>query len=139
MPILPKSTCDSICLDFDHLRDAKSGMGTGAVIVMDKSTDILRAFARLALFYKHESCGQCTPCREGTGWIYRMLTRMARGQATISDIDLLEDVTKQVEGHTICAFGEGAVWPVQGLLRHFRPHIEERIRAGGAAAKIAAE
>jgi NADH-quinone oxidoreductase subunit F len=139
MPVLPKSICDTIGLDFDYLRDVKSGMGTGAVIVMDKSTDIVRAFARLALFYKHESCGQCTPCREGTGWIYRMLTRMARGQASMDDIDLLEDVTKQVEGHTICAFGEGAVWPIQGLLRHFRPEIEQRIKAGAGAAKIAAE
>src|SRR5262249_40594614 len=101
--------------------------------------DIVRAFARLALFYKHESCGQCTPCREGTGWIYRMLTRMARGNASMADIDLLEDVCRQVEGHTICAFREGAVWPIQGLLRHCRPEIEARIKAGGAAAKIAAE
>ncbi|MBI1776898.1 MAG: NADH-quinone oxidoreductase subunit NuoF [Proteobacteria bacterium] len=139
MPVLPKATCDTIQLDFDYLRDARSGMGTGAVIVMDKSTDIVRAFARLALFYKHESCGQCTPCREGTGWIYRMLQRMARGQATLSDIGLLEDVTKQVEGHTICAFGEGAVWPIQGLLRHFRPELERRVLAGDGGAKIAAE
>jgi NADH-quinone oxidoreductase subunit F len=97
------------------------------VIVMDKSTDIIRAFARIAYFYKHESCGQCTPCREGMGWMWRVLTRMADGRAQKREIDMLFDVTKQIEGHTICAFGDGAAWPVQGLLRHFRPEIERRI------------
>ncbi len=129
MPVLPKSVADTICMDFDYLRDAKSGLGTAAIVVMDKSTDIVRAFARLAAFYKHESCGQCTPCREGTGWMYRMLTRMSKGKATMADIDLLDAVTKQIEGHTICAFGEGAAWPVMGLLRHFRPEIEQRLAA----------
>ena len=136
MPVLPKSVADTIQMDFDYLRDAKSGLGTAAIVVMDKSTDIVRAFARLAAFYKHESCGQCTPCREGTGWMYRMLTRMSKGKATVADIDLLDAVTKQIEGHTICAFGEGAAWPVMGLLRHFRPEIERRL---GAAVKQAAE
>ena len=136
MPVLPKSVADTIQMDFDYLRDAKSGLGTAAIVVMDKSTDIVRAFARLAAFYKHESCGQCTPCREGTGWMYRMLTRMSKGKATLADIDLLDAVTKQIEGHTICAFGEGAAWPVMGLLRHFRPEIEQRL---GAAVKQAAE
>ena len=136
MPVLPKSVADTIQMDFDYLRDAKSGLGTAAIVVMDKSTDIVRAFARLAAFYKHESCGQCTPCREGTGWMYRMLTRMSKGKATMADIDLLDAVTKQIEGHTICAFGEGAAWPVMGLLRHFRPEIEQRL---GAAVKRAAE
>ena len=105
----------------------KSALGTAAVIVMDKSTDIIRAMARISYFYKHESCGQCTPCREGMGWMWRVLTRMAEGRAQKREIDMLFDVTKQIEGHTICAFGDGAAWPVQGLLRHFRPEIERRI------------
>jgi NADH-quinone oxidoreductase subunit F len=133
MPVLPKSICDTVQMDFDYLVEAKSSLGTAAVIVMDKSTDIIKAFARLAEFYKHESCGQCTPCREGSGWMWRMLTRMQRGDATLADIDMLQDVTNQICGHTICAFGEGSAWPVQGLLRHFRPEIEKRIRDRAAA------
>jgi NADH-quinone oxidoreductase subunit F len=129
MPVLSKEIADTILMDFDSLVAVKSGLGTAGVIVMDKSTDIIKAFARLAWFYKHESCGQCTPCREGCGWMWRVLTRMQRGDAESSEIDLLQDVTKQIEGHTICAFGEGASWPVQGLLRHFRPEIERRIEA----------
>ncbi len=96
---------------------------------MDKSTDVVRAIARIAYFYKHESCGQCTPCREGTGWMWRVMTRMAEGRARLDEIDLLWDVSKQVEGHTICALGDAAAWPVQGLIRHFRPEIEARIDA----------
>ena len=95
---------------------------------MDKSTDIVYAIARLSEFYKHESCGQCTPCREGTGWMMRMMARMVRGEATLDEIDLLWDVTKQVEGHTICALGDAAAWPIQGLIRHFRPEMERRIK-----------
>ncbi|HEX4159630.1 MAG TPA: NADH-quinone oxidoreductase subunit NuoF [Rhizomicrobium sp.] len=129
MPVLSKEIADTILMDFDSLVAVKSGLGTAAVTVMDKSTDIIKAFARLAYFYKHESCGQCTPCREGCGWMWRVLTRMQRGDAEIAEIDLLQEVTKQIEGHTICAFGEGASWPVQGLLRHFRPEIERRIVA----------
>jgi NADH-quinone oxidoreductase subunit F len=132
MPVLSKEISDNILMDFDSLVKAKSGLGTAAVIVMDKSTDIIKAFARLAYFYKHESCGQCTPCREGCGWMWRVLTRMGKGDAMVEEIDLLQDVTKQIEGHTICAFGEGASWPVQGFLRHFRPEIEKRIRENGA-------
>ena len=109
---------------FRRLRELKSALGTAAVIVMDKSTDIVRAIARIAYFYKHESCGQCTPCREGMGWMWRVLTRMAEGRAQKREIDMLLEVTKQIEGHTICAFGDGAAWPVQGLIRHFRPEIE---------------
>jgi NADH-quinone oxidoreductase subunit F len=105
----------------------KSALGTAAVIVMDKSTDIIRAMARISYFYKHESCGQCTPCREGMGWMWRVLTRMAEGRAHKREIDMLMEVTHQIEGHTICAFGDGAAWPVQGLLRNFRPEIERRI------------
>jgi NADH-quinone oxidoreductase subunit F len=136
MPVLPKDICDTILMDFDSLVAVKSGLGTAGVVVMDKSTDIIKAYARLAYFYKHESCGQCTPCREGTGWMWRVLTRMAKGEAKLPEIDLLQEVTKQIEGRTICAFGEGASWPVQGLLRHFRPEIEKRL---AEYTKLAAE
>ena len=127
VPLLPREICDDVLMDFDALRDVKSGLGTAAVIVMDKSTDVVRAIARISYFYKHESCGQCTPCREGTGWMWRVLERMAVGDAETSDIDKLLDVASQVEGHTICALGDAAAWPVQGLIRHFRGEIEERI------------
>jgi NADH-quinone oxidoreductase subunit F len=127
VPLIPKETCDSVLMDFDALKDVRSGLGTAAVIVMDKSTDIVRAIARIAYFYKHESCGQCTPCREGTGWMWRVLERMAVGNSTTAEIDKLLDVASQVEGHTICALGDAAAWPIQGLIRHFRSEIEERI------------
>jgi NADH-quinone oxidoreductase subunit F len=127
VPLIPKSVCEEVLMDFDALRDVQSGLGTAGVIVMDKSTDIVYAIARLAKFYMHESCGQCTPCREGTGWMWRMLTRLGQGRAEIGEIDLLQDVTKEIEGHTICALGDGAAWPVQGLIRHFRPELERRI------------
>jgi len=127
VPLIPKSVCDTVLMDFDSLREVRSGLGTAAVIVMDKSTDLVRAIARLSRFYMHESCGQCTPCREGTGWMWRVMERMVRGDARIDEIDLLEDVTRQVEGHTICALGDAAAWPVQGLIRHFRPEMERRI------------
>jgi len=94
---------------------------------------VIRAIARLSQFYKHESCGQCTPCREGTGWMMRVMNRMVQGRAELSEIDTLEQVTKQVEGHTICALGDAAAWPIQGLIRHFRPVMEERIAAYKAA------
>lgn len=128
VPVMPKDVCDDVLMDFDALREVGSGLGTAAVIVMDKSTDIVYAIARLSEFYKHESCGQCTPCREGTGWMMRMMQRMVRGEATLDEIDLLWDVTKQVEGHTICALGDAAAWPIQGLIRHFRPEMERRIK-----------
>jgi NADH-quinone oxidoreductase subunit F len=128
-PLIPKSVCDDVLMDFDALRDAKSGLGTAGVIVMDKSTDIIKAIARLSHFYKHESCGQCTPCREGMGWVQRMMDRMVEGRAEIEEIDVLENVTRRIEGHTICALADGGVWPVQGLIRHFRPLMEERIAA----------
>ena len=127
VPLLPKSICDDVLMDFDSLREVRSGLGTAAVIVMDKSTDVIRAIARLSKFYKHESCGQCTPCREGTGWMMRVMDRMVAGRAEVEEIDLLEQVTRQVEGHTICALGDAAAWPIQGLIRHFRPVIEERL------------
>jgi NADH-quinone oxidoreductase subunit F len=127
MPLIPAHECDSLLMDFDGTKEKHSALGTAAVIVMDRSTDIVRAMARISYFYKHESCGQCTPCREGMGWMWRVLTRMAEGRAHKREIDMLMEVTKQIEGHTICAFGDGAAWPVQGLLRHFRGEIERRI------------
>ena len=121
-------------MDFDTLAGLKSGLGTAAVIVMDKSTDIVNAICRLSKFYMHESCGQCTPCREGTGWMWRVMTRLVRGEADIGEIDMLEEVTYQVEGHTICALGDAAAWPIQGLIRHFRPELERRILENKVAA-----
>jgi len=134
VPVLPKSICDDQLMDFDSLMAVKSGLGTAAVIVMDKSTDIIAAIARLSHFYMHESCGQCTPCREGTGWVYRLMQRLVTGDAAVADIDTLEEVVGQIEGHTICALGDAAAWPVQGLIRHFRPEIERRIRERGKRA-----
>jgi NADH-quinone oxidoreductase subunit F len=127
VPLLPKSICDDVLMDFDSLKNVQSGLGTAAVIVMDKSTDVIKAIQRLAYFYKHESCGQCTPCREGTGWMWRVMTRMVKGDAKVAEIDLLQEVSKEIEGHTICALGDAAAWPIQGLIRHFRPEIEKRI------------
>ncbi|MEL6112959.1 MAG: NADH-quinone oxidoreductase subunit NuoF, partial [Pseudomonadota bacterium] len=127
VPMLPKDICDDVLMDFDALKEHKSGLGTAAVIVMDKSTDVVKAISRISYFYKHESCGQCTPCREGTGWMWRVLERMVRGESSTEEIDKLLDVAGQIEGHTICALGDAAAWPVQGLVRHFRHEIEERI------------
>ena len=138
-PMLPKHICDDVLMDFDALKEHRTGLGTAGLIVMDKSTDIIKAIARLAYFYKHESCGQCTPCREGTGWMWRVLERMARGEAEISEIDMLLQVSHQIEGHTICALGDGAAWPVQGLIRHFRDEIEARIVGRKSVAVAAAE
>ena len=142
VPVLPKATCDTVLMDFDALREVRSGLGTAAVIVMDKSTDIVKAIARLSRFYMHESCGQCTPCREGTGWLFRVMQRMVKGEAESKEIDMLEEVTRQIEGHTICALGDAAAWPVQGLIRHFRPEMEMRIqsyKASRAQPRAAAE
>lgn len=144
-PVLPKSVCDDQLMDFDALKDSQSGLGTAAVIVMDKSTDIVRAISRLSHFYRHESCGQCTPCREGSKWTEQMMKRFENGQAREREIDMLQELTKQVEGHTICgmfsyqrflcnctncfpALGEAFAWPIQGLIRHFRPELEARIQ-----------
>ena len=126
-PVIPAEQCMDLIMDFDGTRAVKSSFGTAGILVMDKSTDIVRAIARISYFFKHESCGQCTPCREGTGWMWRVLNRMAEGRAQKREIDLLLEVTTQIEGHTICALGDAAAWPVQGLIRHFRHVIEERI------------
>ena len=133
VPVLTKTLCDDVLMDFDSLREVQSGLGTAAVMVMDQSTDIVRAITRLSAFYKHESCGQCTPCREGTGWMWRMMERIVAGNAESSEIDTLEEVTRQIEGHTICALGDAAAWPIQGLIRHFRADMEEKIAAAKAA------
>ena len=139
VPLVPAKEIMDAPMDFDGLKALGSGLGTAAVIVMDKSTDIVRAISRLSYFYKHESCGQCTPCREGTGWMWRVMERLRSGDADISEIDMLHEVTKQVEGHTICALGDAAAWPIQGLIRHFRPEIERRINERGAPIMEAAE
>src|SRR5690242_20868810 len=138
VPVIPKEICDTVLMDFDALRDVKSGLGTAAVIVMDKSTDIVKAISRLSAFYQHESCGQCTPCREGAGWMRRVMDRLVVGDAVPAEIDLLQEVSKEIEGHTICALGDAAAWPVQGLIRHFRPELERRIAEYRAAAKAKA-
>ena len=127
VPLVPAADIIDCPLDFDGLKKVGSGLGTAAVIVMDKSTDIVRAISRISYFYKHESCGQCTPCREGTGWMWRVMERMRTGEAEIAEIDMLQQVTKQVEGHSICALGDAAAWPIQGLIKHFRPEMERRI------------
>ena len=134
VPVIPKSICETVLMDFDSLQEVKSALGTAAVIVMDKSTDIVKAIARLSKFYKHESCGQCTPCREGLGWVWRVMERMVEGNASVSEIDTLLEVSYEIEGHTICALADGAAWPVQGLIRHFRPEMEQRIAAYRSAA-----
>ena len=137
VPLIPKAICDTVLMDFDSLKAVESGLGTAAVIVMDRSTDVVKAIARLSKFYMHESCGQCTPCREGTGWMWRVMERLVTGDATVGEIDLLWEVTKQVEGHTICALGDAATWPIQGLIRHFRDEIERRIADRADAVRAA--
>ena len=131
VPLVPAAQIMDAPMDFDGLKEVGSGLGTAAIIVMDKSTDIVRAISRISYFYKHESCGQCTPCREGTGWMWRVMERLRTGDAEIGEIDMLQQVTKQVEGHSICALGDAAAWPIQGLIKHFRPELERRIRERG--------
>ncbi|HEX2793958.1 MAG TPA: NADH-quinone oxidoreductase subunit NuoF [Croceicoccus sp.] len=137
VPLVPAAEIWDAPMDFDGLKAVGSGLGTAAVIVMDKSTDIVKAISRISYFYKHESCGQCTPCREGTGWMWRMMERLRVGDAAVEEIDMLQQVTKQVEGHTICALGDAAAWPIQGLIKHFRPELERRIREAGNMAEAA--
>lgn len=127
-PLIPKSVCDDVLMDFDALVEKQTALGTAAVIVMNKSADVVKCIARLIEFYKHESCGQCTPCREGMGWMMKIMDRFVTGNARPDEIDLMYELTKQIEGHTICALGDGAAWPVQGLIRHFRPELERRMK-----------
>jgi NADH dehydrogenase (ubiquinone) flavoprotein 1 len=137
-PLIPKRVCDDVLMDFDGLVAAQTGLGTAAVIVMNKQTDVVKAIARLAMFYKHESCGQCTPCREGCDWMNTMMWRFVEGNAKPEEIDMLWELTKQIEGHTICALADGAAWPVQGLIRHFRPELEARFAEFHAKKEAAA-
>ena len=130
MPVLPGDTMMELTMDYDALQKAGSGLGSGAVIVMDDTTCMVRACQRIARFYMQESCGQCTPCREGTGWMWRMITRVVDGLATVDDLHVLRAAAGQIEGHTICAFGEAAAWPVQGFLRHFWDEFEYKIVNG---------
>ncbi len=146
VPCVPGAKMPDAIMDFDGLKEVGSSLGTAAVIVMDNSTDIIKAIWRLSAFYKHESCGQCTPCREGTGWMMRVMERMVEGRAQKREIDMLFEVTKQIEGHTICALGDAAAWPIQGLIKNFRHVMEQRIDqytynsdAEGAVPSIAAE
>ena len=127
VPLIPKHICEDINMDFDSLNEIGTGLGTAGIIVMNKQTDIVKAIARLSAFYKHESCGQCTPCREGTGWLMRMMNRIVENKVTPEEIDLLEQVTHQIEGNTICALGDAAAWPIQGLLKYFKNEILDRI------------
>ena len=131
-PLIPARDIIDAPLDFDTMQSMKSALGTGGLIVFHKSTDLVRAIARISRFYMHESCGQCTPCREGAGWVWRVLSRMAEGRAQRREIQMLLDITSQIEGHTICALGDSVAWPVQGLIRHFRDHIELRINPKNA-------
>ncbi|VDK58815.1 unnamed protein product [Cylicostephanus goldi] len=127
VPLLPKNICETVLMDYDALLEVNSGLGTAAVIVMNKQTDVVKAIARLSTFYKHETCGQCTPCREGCNWLDKVMWRFVDGNADPSEIDMLWEITKQIEGHTICALADAAAWPVQGLIRHFRPELERRM------------
>lgn len=126
-PMLNKVQADTVLMDFDALREQGTGLGTAAVIVMNKQVDLLAVMTRIAKFYKHESCGQCTPCREGVGWVYTLMERLSRGEGRVEEIDQLYDMTKRIEGRTICAFADGAMWPVQGTLKHFKHLFEERL------------
>ena len=131
VPVLPAELIMDLTMDFDTLRDAKSGLGTGAMVVMDETTCMVNMLRRISRFYFAESCGQCTPCREGTGWLYRVLTRIMEGEGRQEDIDMLVDVANKIEGHTICALGDAAAWPVQSFIRHFRHEFEYMVQNGG--------
>ena len=135
VPLVPASQIMDAPMDFDGLKELGSGLGTAGVIVMDKSTDVVRAISRISYFYKHESCGQCTPCREGTGWMWRVMERLRHGEAEVDEIDTLYQVTKQVEGHTICALGDAAAWPVQGLIKNYYGDMQKRAEGGEAEAR----
>ena len=126
-PLIPKNLCEEAIMDFDGLRSLNTSLGTASLIVMDKSVDIVDAILNLSHFYRHESCGQCTPCREGMGWMYKLLKRISKGEAKKCEVQELQDITKKIEGFTICAFADGAVWPIQGLIRHFKSEIESRL------------
>lgn len=127
-PIIPQSVCGEVLMDFDSLVESQTALGTAALIVLNKQADVVKCISRLMEFYKHESCGQCTPCREGVNWMYKILKRFETGNGRPDEIDMLWEISKQVEGHTICALGDGAAWPAQGLIRHYRPELEKRMK-----------
>lgn len=131
VPVLPAEAIMDIDMDYGSVQQAGSALGTGAMIVMDESTCMVRALQRISRFYYAESCGQCTPCREGTGWLHRMLTRIVDGEGQHSDLDMLMSVANKIEGHTICAFGDAAAWPVQSFLRHFQDEFIYMVEHGG--------
>ena len=137
VPLITKKVCDDIHMDFDSLEKVNSGLGTAGVIVMNKSTDLLKAISRISRFYKNESCGQCTPCREGAGWMWRVMERFSKGQGSIDEIDTLYEVSKEVEGHTICALGDAAAWPIQGLIKNFRHLIVRKLQKNNIKKKVA--
>ncbi|MCC5793324.1 MAG: NADH-quinone oxidoreductase subunit NuoF [Chromatiales bacterium] len=131
VPVLPAEAIMDLTMDYDAIRNAGSALGTGSLIVMDETTCMVRMLARISRFYHAESCGQCTPCREGTGWLHRMLQRILRGQGEMKDVELLVQIANKIEGHTICAFGDAAAWPVQSFLRHYRHEFEYMVANGG--------
>ena len=138
VPVLDENDCQEALMDFDDLKARGSGLGTAAVTIMDKSVDMIAAIRRLSHFYRHESCGQCTPCREGTGWMESILERVETGQADRREIPMLEEISRSIEGHTVCALGDAAAWPVQGLIRRFSHVIEDRIQNKDKYEEIAA-
>jgi NADH-quinone oxidoreductase subunit F len=128
---MPAANIMDITMDYDSLQKAGSSLGTGSLMVMDETTCMVKVLHRISRFYYSESCGQCTPCREGTGWLYRMLTRIRQGQGTLPDLDRLVGVANKIEGHTICALGDAAAWPVQSFIKHFGHEFEYMIKNGG--------
>jgi NADH-quinone oxidoreductase subunit F len=131
VPVLPGEVIMRCTMDYTSLQQAGSSFGTGAVIVMDDTTCMVRVLQRISRFYMSESCGQCTPCREGTGWIYRMLTRILNGKGREDDLQLLIEVANRIEGRTICALGDAAAWPVQSFIKHFYREFEYMVRHEG--------
>mmetsp|Transcript_17877 Transcript_17877/g.28985 ORF Transcript_17877/g.28985 Transcript_17877/m.28985 type:complete len:495 (+) Transcript_17877:117-1601(+) len=130
VPLIKKDVCEDVLADFDDLKAAGSGLGTAAVTVFDKSFDMVAGIRRLAHFYKHESCGQCTPCREGTGWLEEILLRLENGKGNKREVPMLEEISRQIEGHTICALGDAAAWPVQGLIKNYYDELSDRAESG---------
>ncbi len=131
VPVLPREIIMDCTMDYASLQRAGSSFGTGGVIVMDETTCMVSALRRISRFYMAESCGQCTPCREGTGWLYRVLTRIVAGQGLTDDLETLLDVANKIEGHTICALGDAAAWPVQSFLKHFHHEFDYMVRNKG--------
>jgi NADH-quinone oxidoreductase subunit F len=139
VPVVPGEIMMQANMDYDSVRQAGSALGSGAVVVMDETTCMVRMLRRISRFYFSESCGQCTPCREGTGWLYRMLTRITEGKGTMADLDKLVDVANKIEGRTICALGDAAAWPVQSFLKHYRHEFEYMIEHNGRSIVDGAE